>query len=208
MKIARMPIAHDFMMPVLAAKLIGDDVPVGYELAEGEVLMKISPDVPVEADALNSVVASVTSVGSGALGLARFATETSIYLVTESTKAISKSILDTVVPIAVNAVISRIDINEIVKEHVDVNEIVAQADITPILDRVPMAEIADYVIEEIDLPSLVRESTGGVADGLLGTLRFQAIQTDNFVSLIIDRILFRRKIRIRTQEGPVKNADI
>ncbi len=203
-----MPIAHDFMMPVLAAKLIGDDVPVGYELAEGEVLMKISPDVPVEADALNSVVASVTSVGSGALGLARFATETSIYLVTESTKAISKSILDTVVPIAVNAVISRIDINEIVKEHVDVNEIVAQADITPILDRVPMAEIADYVIEEIDLPSLVRESTGGVADGLLGTLRFQAIQTDNFVSLIIDRILFRRKIRIRTQEGPVKNADI
>jgi hypothetical protein len=188
--------------------LVGHDVPVSYELDDRETLVEISFDAPAESDAVNSVVSAVTSVGSGALGLARFATETSIYLVTESTKAISKSILDTVVPIAVNAVVSRIDINEIVKEYVDVNEIVAQADITPILDRVPMTEIADYVIEEIDLPSLVRESTGGVADGLLGTLRFQAIQTDNFVSHIVDRILFRKKMRAKEQEVSVEHADI
>ena len=181
---------------------------MSYELDDRETLVEISIDAPAKTDTLNSVVSVVTSVGSGAVGLARFATETSIYLVTESTKAISKSVLDTVVPIAVNAVISRIDINEIVKEHVDVNEIVAQADITPILDRVPMTEIADYVIEEIDLPSLVRESTGGVADGLLGTLRFQAIQTDNFVSQIVDRILFRKKMRIREQEVSVNHAGI
>jgi len=172
-----------------------------------EILVEVSLDPQDETDTRNSVVSAVTSVGSGALGLARFATETSIYLVTESTKAISKSILDTVVPIAVNAVISRIDINEIVKEHVDVNEIVAQADITPILDRVPMTEIADYVIEEIDLPSLVRESTGGVADGLLGTVRFQALQTDDFVSHIVDRILFRKKLRAKEHEGSVEHAD-
>jgi hypothetical protein len=188
--------------------LVGHDVPVSYELDDRETLVEISFDVPVETDTLNSVVSAVTSVGSGALGLARFATETSIYLVTESTKAITKSILDTVVPVAVNAVVSRIDINEIVKEYVDVNEIVAQADIAPILDRVPMTEIADYVIEEIDLPSLVRESTGGVADGLLGTLRFQAIQTDNFVSQIVDRVLFRKKMRIKEQEVSVDHADI
>ena len=98
--------------------------------------------------------------------------------------------------------------SEIVKEHVDVNEIVAQADITPILDRIPMTEIADYVIEEIDLPSLVRESTGGVADGLLGTLRFQAIQTDNFVSHIVDRILFRKERQTKSREVSVEHADI
>lgn len=170
--------------------------------------VEISFDSPVETEGLNSVVSAVTSVGSGALGLARFATETSIYLVRESTKSVANSILDTVVPAAVNAVVSRIDINAIVKEHVNVNEIVAQADITPILDRVPMAEIADYVIEEIDLPSLVRESTGGVADGLLGTLRFQAIQTDNFVSDIVDRILFRGRKRAKAQRDSVEHADI
>ncbi len=178
------------------------------ELDGRETWVEISLDAPLEAGALNAVVSAATSVGSGALGLARFATETSIYLVTESTKAITKSVLDTVVPVAVNAIVTRIDINEIVKEHVDVNEIVAQADITPILDRVPMAEIADYVIEEIDLPSLVRESTGGVADGLLGTLRFQAIQTDNFVSQIIDRILFRSQKRTKSQKVSVEHANI
>jgi hypothetical protein len=195
-------------VPTLSAELVGHDVPVSNEMDGREDWVEISLDAPLETSALNSVVSTAASVGSGAIGLARFATETSIYLVAESTKAISKSILDTVVPIAVNAVVSRIDINEIVKEHVDVNEIVAQADITPILDRVPMTEIADYVIEEIDLPSLVRESTGGVADGLLGTLRFQAIQTDNFVSLIVDRILFRKKMRVKEQEVSVEHADI
>ena len=188
--------------------MVGHDVPVSDELDEGESWIEISLDAPIDASALGSVVSTATSVGSGALGLARFAAETSIYLVTESTKAISKSVLDTVVPVAVNAIVSRIDINEIVKEHVDVNEIVAQADITPILDRIPMTEIADYVIEEIDLPSLVRESTGGVADGLLGTLRFQAIQTDNFVSQIVDRILFRKGRQTKSREVSVEHADI
>jgi hypothetical protein len=56
-----------------------------------------------------------------------------------------------------------------------------------------MAEIADYVIEEIDLPALVRESTGGVADNILGLLRFQAIETDNFISSVVDKVLFRNK---------------
>lgn len=162
----------------------------------------------LEPSALNSAVSVVASAATGVLGLARFTTETTVYLVTESTKAITKSILDTVVPIAVKAVVSRIDINEIVKDHVDVDEIVAQADITPILDRIPMAEIADYVIEEIDLPSLVRESTGGVADGLLGTLRFQAIQTDNFISEIVDRIFFRRKMRAAAREVSEGHAGI
>lgn len=168
------------------------------EFDDREAVVEISLDNPIGIGALNSAVYAARSVATGALGLARFATETTVYLVTESTKAIANSILDTVVPVAVNAVVSRIDMNEIV----------AQADITPILDRVPMTEIADYIIEEIDLPSLVRESTGGVADGLLGTLRFQAIQTDNFVSDIVDRIFFRRKMRVTTSEVSVGHATI
>jgi len=171
---------------------------VSNEFDNQEAVVEISLDSAIGTDALNSAVYAARSVASGALGLARFATETTVYLVTESTKAIANSILDTVVPVAVNAVVSRIDMNEIV----------AQADITPILDRVPMTEIADYIIEEIDLPSLVRESTGGVADGLLGTLRFQAIQTDNFVSDIVDRIFFRRKMRATTPEVLVGHATI
>jgi len=171
---------------------------VRNESNDKEPVVAISIDSPIGTEAFNSAFYAARSVATGALGLARFATETTVYLVTESTKVIANSILDTVVPVAVNAVVSRIDINKIV----------AQVDITPILDRVPMTEIADYIIEEIDLPSLVRESTGGVADGLLGTLRFQAIQTDNFVSDIVDRIFFRQKMRATTREVLVGHATI
>ena len=72
-------------------------------------------DDPIEAGALYSVVSAATSIASGALGATRFATETTVYLASESTKAIANAVLDAVVPIAVSAVVSRIDINEIVK---------------------------------------------------------------------------------------------
>ena len=54
----------------------------------------------------------------------------------------------------------------------------------------------------------MRESTGGVADGLLGTIRFQAIQTDNLVSQIVDRILFRGTKRADAREVSVVHAHI
>ena len=194
---ARRPIAQDLRIPTCQQYRVGHDVPV-----------EDGVDDPIEAGALYSVVSAATSIASGALNLTRFTTETTVYLATESTRAIANAILDAVVPVAVNAVVSRVDFNEIVKDHVDVNEIVAQAELTPILDRVPMTEIADYVIEEIDLPSLIRESTGGVADGLLSTLRFQAIQTDNFVSGIVDRVFFRREKRASEREVSVKHDDV
>ena len=186
---AKRPTAQDLRIPTCEQYRVGHDVPVEDRM-----------DDPIEAGALYLVVSVATSIASGALGATRFATETTVYLASESTKAIANAVLDAVVPIAVSAVVSRIDINEIVKDHVDVNEIVAQAELAPILDRVPITEIADYVIEEIDLPSLIRESTGGVADGLLSTLRFQAIHTDNFVSGIVDRVFFRREKRAPERE--------
>ncbi len=194
---ARRPIAQDLRIPTCQQYRVGHDVPVEDGVHD-----------PIEAGALYSVVSAATSIASGALNMTRFTTETTVYLASESTKAIANAVLDAVVPIAVSAVVSRIDINEIVKDHVDVNEIVAQAELAPILDRVPITEIADYVIEEIDLPSLIRESTGGVADGLLSTLRFQAIHTDNFVSGIVDRVFFRREKRASEREVSVKNDDV
>jgi hypothetical protein len=181
---------------------------VSESFGVGETVIEFSAErEKIEAGSLNSVVYSASTVATSAIGLVRFATETTVYLATESTKAVANSVLDTVIPVAVNAIVSRVDINGIVREHVNVNEIVSQADINPILDRVPMTEIADYVIEEIDLPSLVRESTGGVADGILNTVRFQAVETDNFISGIVDRVFFRKKMRASSREVSGRNAE-
>lgn len=141
------------------------------------------------------------SVVSGAFGLMRFTTETAVHLAIETSRAAINASLDAVVPPTVNAIISRVDLTELVVKNVDIDALVARASIDPILDRIPMTEIADYVIEEIDLPVLVRQSTGGVADDLLSLVRFQAIETDNFVSGLVDRVMLRRKRRHRDING-------
>jgi len=166
-----------------------EDFDVMQEAVEFDV------DVPINAGALYPVISGTVNAWHGIFGIARFTTETLVHLASETSKTAVNAVLDEVVPPVVNAVVSRVNLTEIVVQHVDINAIVARADINPILDRIPMTEIADYVIEEIDLPGLVRESTGGVADDLLGILRFQAITTDNFVSGIVDRVLFRSKVR-------------
>jgi hypothetical protein len=151
--------------------------------------------IPLSAGSLYPLVNGAVNTVEGAVSLMRFTTETCMHIASEASKSAVNSFLDNVVPPVFNAIISRVDLTEIVVQNVDVNEIVAQADINPILDRIPMTEIADYVIEEIDLPTLVRSSTGGVADEILGLLRFQAIETDNFFSGVVDKVLFRRKTR-------------
>lgn len=157
--------------------------------------IKVEASLPLSAGALHPVVSGTVSAIESALGLARFTAETCAHIASEASKSAVNSILDGVVPPVVNAIVSRVDLTEVVVRYVNINEIVAQADLDPILDRIPMTEIADYVIEEIDLPSLVRESTGGVADDILGLLRIQAIETDNFFSNLVDKVLFRRVTR-------------
>lgn len=157
--------------------------------------LQVEVTLPLSAGALHPIVSGTVNAVESAMGLARFTAETCVHIASEASKSAVSSILDGVVPPVFNAIISRVDLTEVVVRHVNINEIVAQADINPILDRIPMTEIADYVIEEIDLPSLVRESTGGVADDILGLLRLQAIETDNFFSNLVDKVLFRRVSR-------------
>lgn len=164
---------------------------------EEEISLEFS--APMSAGSLYPFVSGAANTVESAVGLARFTTETCVHLATETSKSLVNALLDGVIPPVVNAVVSRVNLTEIVVQHVDINAIVARADIDPILDRIPMTEIADYVIEEIDLPSLVRESTGGVADDILGLLRFQAIETDNFFSGLVDKVLFRKKARAEDQ---------
>jgi hypothetical protein len=157
--------------------------------------LEIDVVLPLSAGSMYPLINGAVNAVEGAVGLMRFTTETCIHIASEASKNAANTFLDNVVPPVFNAIISRVDLTEIVVKNVNINEIVAQADINPILDRIPMTEIADYVIDEIDLPTLVRESTGGVADEILGLLRFQAIETDNFFSSVVDKVLFRSKTR-------------
>ncbi|MFM1917577.1 MAG: hypothetical protein RJB01_1092 [Actinomycetota bacterium] len=155
---------------------------------------------------------------AGMRGLTAYTVASAIHITSAAAASVINSLLDRVVPVVADAIVSRIDVTElvlsqvdlrpivlkaldeldltrIVLDRVDVNAIVAEADIDTIINRVPIVEIADYVMDEIDLPSIIRESTGGVADAAMQGLRMQSTRIDTSLSSLTDRILSRRRAR-------------
>ena len=101
----------------------------------------------------------------------------------------------------VNAALDSLDLTQLVIDRVDVDAIVAQADIELVIDRIPIIPLANYVIEEIDLPQIIRESTGGIATDAVNAVRVQGVGADQLVSRMADKVLFRRRQRRVDAEG-------
>jgi hypothetical protein len=93
----------------------------------------------------------------------------------------------------VNEVAGRLDVNE-VADRLDTDRVIARTDLLAIVERLDLAEIAEEVIEEIDLPRLVRESSGIMANETVQTVRVQGMNADRLVSRVVDRVL-RREAR-------------
>lgn len=186
--------------------------------ARREVILVTHPApsrAPSPLDTLRGVVTNT-------VGMAGYTVSTLTSLIEQTvTTAVETSLnaaLDRLVPTIADAIIDRIDINKIVLEQVDlnliinraldtlnltqlvidrvdVNAIVAEADIDAVIDRVPIIPLANYVIDEIDLPQIIRDSTSGIAGDAMNTARRQSAGADQLVSRIADRIVFRRKQR-------------
>lgn len=179
-----------------------DDVPV--EIRE-EVVIVVRP-VPTSLprietdqegrtgpDPLEALRRAAGEAVASAAGLATFTAQSTIKLAYDTASSAVNTTLDAVVPRITSAIVSRVDITQIVVDHVDVNKIAAQVELEPIIDRVPITDIADYVVKEIDLPEVIRGSTGGLADQVLQALRFKAIAGDDEVERLVDRLLRWRK---------------
>ncbi len=182
-------------------------------VASREVVVVSRPFEP-EGD----VLSLARDLAASTVGLMLYGTQTAIALTQAATGSVIGGVLDRLVPSIVDAIVNRIDLTdvvisrvdlrvviesaldqvdltEIVLTRVDINRIVKQANIEDIIDRVPLVQIADYLIEEIDLPQIIRESTGGIAMDAFTTTRYSAARTDEFVSKVVDTVLFRRKGR-------------
>ena len=86
--------------------------------------------------------------------------------------------LDAVVErIDIDAIAKRIDIDGIV-QRIDVDAIVADVDLNAVIDRLDVVDIAEEVINEIDLPEIIRNSTGSMASQVVRDARMQSIAAD------------------------------
>jgi hypothetical protein len=157
-----------------------------------------------------------TDLLASTMGLMVYSTQTVWALGEATARTVVGSMLDRIVPTLTEAIVSRmnltdvvlrnvdlyavvtaaldeLDLTQIVVDRVDVDRIVDRADIDAVVDRVPMLQIADYIIEEIDLPQIIRESTGGIAMDAFTTTRFSAVKSDEVLSKIVGTLMFRRK---------------
>lgn len=75
----------------------------------------------------------------------------------------------------VDRVLDELDLNALVRERVD------------------LIGLADEVVAGIDLPTIIRESTGGVTAEVMDDVRSQGERADDAVSGLVDRILGRDK---------------
>lgn len=182
-------------------------------MASREVVVVSRPYEP-EGD----VLSLARDLAASTFGLMVYSTQTAIALTQATARSLINGALDRLVPPLVDTIVSRVnitelvisrvdlravieaaldqlDLTEIVVQRVDVDRIVAQANVEDVIDRVPMIQIADYIIEEIDLPQIIRESTGGIAMDAFTSTRLSAARTDDFVSRLVDALLLRRKGR-------------
>ena len=93
-----------------------------------------------------------------------------------------------------DAIVATVDLDAILA-RADVNSVAERVDISAIIDRIDLVGLASYVIDEIDLPGVIRESTSGVASEAVRGVRMQSIDADQAVQRTIDRLLLRRKGR-------------
>ncbi len=90
----------------------------------------------------------------------------------------------------VTTVLDRLDLTEIVLQRVDLQAVVAAA-----LAQTDLVAIAEEVIDAVDLPEIIRESTGSMASDTVRGARMQGISADEAVGRAVDRLLLRHSRR-------------
>ena len=87
--------------------------------------------------------------------------------------------------------IDRVDLDAVVAT-VDLDAAVARVDLDAVIDRIDVIGIVEEVLDVIDLPAIIRDSTGSMASETVRGARMTSITADDAISRAVDRALFRR----------------
>jgi hypothetical protein len=100
--------------------------------------------------------------------------------------------------IDLDAIVDRIDLDAVV-DRIDIDEIVRRVDLDVAVGRIDLVGITDKLIGEVDLPELIRESTGAVTSETVRNVRLLSAEVDRRLAYVVDRVLMRN--RERAAEG-------
>ena len=111
----------------------------------------------------------------------------------------------------IEAVLDRLDLTELVVRRVDLDRVARgldveavayRLDLTALAERIDLISLAEEVVVGIDLPQLIRDSTGSVASEGIAGVRMQGMEADQAVAHFVDRVLRRRPRQPRPEQGP------
>jgi hypothetical protein len=123
---------------------------------------------------------------------------------------------DAIVPAIVDATLDRIDLTALVVERLDLDTVVTQLDVDrvaagldvdavaaridvqAIVDRLDVVGIAQGVIDELDIPELIRESTSAMSTETVDGIRIRGMDADRLVTRLVDRVLSRKSDEVAT----------
>ena len=88
--------------------------------------------------------------------------------------------------------VARADLQKAI-DRVDIDAVVARADFDAVIAKLDLIELAEFVVEGIDLPGIIRSSTGSMASEGLREVRRQGIGADARVAHVVDRLLHRQE---------------
>ena len=92
-----------------------------------------------------------------------------------------------------DAVAATIDVDAII-DRVDLDAVAATIDVDAIIGRVDLIGLANAVIEGVDLPTIIRESTGSMSTEAMRGVRSQGMHADDAVSGFVGRLFGRAEI--------------
>lgn len=98
-----------------------------------------------------------------------------------------------------DAVLSRVDLDEVasridldaIVQRVEPDSVVARVDIDAVIRRLDLVALTREVIEAIDLPAIVHESSGAVSSQAARAVRAEGMSADESVARFVDRMLRR-----------------
>ena len=90
----------------------------------------------------------------------------------------------------VTAVVDRVDLDA-VAARIDADRVVARVDLDAVVAQLDLVGIAQSVIDAIDLPEIVRESTGALSSDAVRAVRTESRRADDRVAGLFDRLLRR-----------------
>jgi hypothetical protein len=118
--------------------------------------------------------------------------------------------LDSVVRrVDLNAVVDRVDLDAVaarldldaVAARLDLDRLIESVDVKAVLARLDLAGIAEEVMAAVDLPEILRESSGTLASEAIRGVRTGGMKADDAVGRFVDRLL-RRSAGTATSAAP------